>query len=110
VEPLKRALAPFRGWINGRKRFQGGLRADIPVVEDDGIRLKFNPFANVSREEIETIYTGANLPPHPLAASGFLSVGCMPCTSRTSPDEDARAGRWRGRAKTECGIHTVKTS
>ena len=107
VEPLKRALAPFRGWINGRKRFQGGLRAGIPVVEDDGIRLKFNPFANVSREEIEAIYTGANLPPHPLAASGFLSVGCMPCTSRTSPDEDARAGRWRGRAKTECGIHTV---
>jgi phosphoadenosine phosphosulfate reductase len=110
VEPLKRALAPFAAWINGRKRFQGGLRADIPVVEQDGVRLKFNPFANVSREQIEAIFKGANLPSHPLAASGFLSVGCMPCTSRTSPDEDARAGRWRGRPKTECGIHTVKTS
>jgi phosphoadenosine phosphosulfate reductase len=110
VEPLARALAPFSGWINGRKRFQGGLRAQIPVVEEDGIRLKFNPFASVSREEIEAIYTSAKLPPHPLAASGYLSVGCMPCTSRTSPDEDVRAGRWRGRAKTECGIHTVKTS
>ena len=110
VEPLARALAPFSGWINGRKRFQGGLRADIPVVEDDGARLKFNPFANVSREAIEAIYTGAKLPPHPLAASDYLSVGCMPCSSRTSPDEDARAGRWRGRAKTECGIHTAKTS
>jgi phosphoadenosine phosphosulfate reductase len=110
VEPLKRALAPFSAWINGRKRFQGGLRADLPVVEDDGIRLKFNPFANVSREEIAAIYQLAKLPPHPLAASGYLSVGCMPCTSRTSPDEDARAGRWRGRAKTECGIHTAKTS
>jgi phosphoadenosine phosphosulfate reductase len=110
VEPLKRALAPFDAWINGRKRFQGGLRADIPVVEQDGIRLKFNPFANVSREQIEAIFKNANLPPHPLTASGFLSVGCMPCTSRTSPDEEARAGRWRGRPKTECGIHTVKTS
>jgi len=110
VEPLQRALAPFSGWINGRKRFQGGLRAEIPVVEEDGARLKFNPFANVSREQIEAIFTEAKLPPHPLAASGFLSVGCMPCTSRTSPDEDARAGRWRGRAKTECGIHTVETS
>lgn len=110
VEPLARALAPFSAWVNGRKRFQGGLRADIPVVEDDGIRLKFNPFANVSREAIEAIYKLANLPSHPLAASGYLSVGCMPCSSRTSPDEDARAGRWRGRAKTECGIHTVKTS
>ena len=110
VEPLARALAPFSAWINGRKRFQGGLRAAIPVVEQDGIRLKFNPFANVTREEIEAIYAAAKLPPHPLVASGFLSVGCMPCTSRTSPDEDARAGRWRGRPKTECGIHTVKTS
>jgi phosphoadenosine phosphosulfate reductase len=110
VEPLARALAPFSAWINGRKRFQGGLRADIPVVEEDGVRLKFNPFANVARERIEAIYREANLPPHPLAASGYLSVGCMPCTSRTSPDEDARAGRWRGRAKAECGIHTTKTS
>jgi phosphoadenosine phosphosulfate reductase len=108
VEPLARALKPFGAWINGRKRFQGGLRAAIPVVEDDGLKLKFNPFANVSREQIQAIYASANLPPHPLAAKGFLSVGCMPCTSRTSADEDARAGRWRGRPKTECGIHTVK--
>jgi phosphoadenosine phosphosulfate reductase len=110
VEPLARALAPFDGWINGRKRFQGGLRAAIPVVEDDGVRLKFNPFANVSREAIQAIYAAAKLPMHPLAEKGYLSVGCMPCTSRTSADEDARAGRWRGRPKTECGIHTTKTS
>jgi phosphoadenosine phosphosulfate reductase len=110
VEPLARTLAPFSAWINGRKRFQGALRANIPVVEQDGLRLKFNPFANASREEIEAIYSLANLPRHPLAASGFLSVGCMPCTSRTSAGEDARAGRWRGRAKTECGIHTLKAS
>jgi phosphoadenosine phosphosulfate reductase len=110
VEPLARALKPFSGWINGRKRFQGGARAEIPVVEEDGNRLKFNPFANVSREEIEAIYRLAKLPPHPLVASGYLSVGCMPCSSRTAPGEDARSGRWRGKAKTECGIHTMKTS
>ena len=110
VEPLARALTSFDAWINGRKRFQGGLRADIPVVEDDGARLKFNPFANASREDIEAIYASAKLPPHPLVASGFRSVGCMPCTSRATTDEEARAGRWRGRAKTECGIHTMKTS
>ena len=73
------------------------------------MRLKFNPFANISREAIEAIYAA------PTAAAsagrkGYLSVGCMPCTSRDSADEDQRAGRWRGRPKTECGIHTVKTS
>ena len=110
VEPLARALAPFTAWINGRKRFQGGARAAIAVVEDDGARLKFNPFANITRTEIEAIYALAKLPPHPLVASGFHSVGCMPCTSRSEANEDSRAGRWRGRAKTECGIHTTKTS
>jgi phosphoadenosine phosphosulfate reductase len=110
VEPLRRALQPFDGWINGRKRFQGGLRSDIAVVEQDGTRLKFNPFANVSREGIEAIFKSAELPLHPLAASGYLSIGCMPCTSRTSADEDERAGRWRGRPKTECGIHTMQSA
>ena len=110
VEPLSRALKPFDAWINGRKRFQGGQRAQIPIVEQDGARLKFNPFANVSREDIQAIFAAAKLPPHRLLAKGFLSVGCMPCTSRTSADEDARTGRWRGRPKSECGIHTVKTS
>ncbi|XUM24225.1 phosphoadenylyl-sulfate reductase [Bradyrhizobium oligotrophicum S58] len=110
VEPLARALAPFAAWINGRKRFQGGLRAAIPVVEQDGVRVKFNPFANVTREDIAAIYRSANLPQHPLVASGFRSIGCMPCTSRADSGEDERAGRWRGRDKTECGIHTVATS
>lgn len=110
VEPLARALEPFSAWINGRKRFQGGDRTDIAVVEADDGRLKFNPFANVSREEIEVIFRIAKLPPHPLVAFGFSSIGCMPCTSRTQPGEDSRAGRWRDRGKVECGIHTMKVS
>jgi len=110
VEPLARALKSFAAWINGRKRFQGGLRATIAVVEDDGARLKFNPFANISRKEIAAIYRNANLPQHPLVASDFQSIGCMPCTSRTAPGEDTRAGRWRGRDKTECGIHIPKSA
>jgi phosphoadenosine phosphosulfate reductase len=110
VEPLARALKPFTAWINGRKRFQGGLRVDIPVVEEDGPRLKFNPFAHVTREGIAAIFASAGLPPHPLRASGFLSIGCMPCTTRTQAGEDSRAGRWRGRDKIECGIHTAEIS
>jgi phosphoadenosine phosphosulfate reductase len=110
VEPLQRALAPFDGWINGRKRFQGGLRAQIPMVEADGVKLKFNPFANVAPADVEAIYAEAKLPLHPLVASGFQSVGCMPCSSRAEPGEDARDGRWRGRSKTECGIHLTKTA
>jgi phosphoadenosine phosphosulfate reductase len=107
VEPLARALAPFDAWLNGRKRFQGGDRAHIPVVEADGTRLKFNPLANMSADDLKAVYETANLPRHPLQALGFTSIGCMPCTTRTRPGEDPRAGRWRDRGKTECGIHTT---
>jgi phosphoadenosine phosphosulfate reductase len=62
VEPLTRALQPFDAWINGRKRFQGGLRADIAAVEADGARLKFNPLADVSPREIEAIFQASGLP------------------------------------------------
>lgn len=109
VEPLARALEPFDAWINGRKRFQGGLRASLPIVEAEGERLKFNPLANVSAEELKALYSKLNLPPHPLVASGFTSIGCMPCTTRTQPGEDPRAGRWRDRDKIECGIHVPQT-
>lgn len=110
VEPLARALEPFAAWFNGRKRFQGGDRARIAIVEADGARLKFNPLANASAGDLKALYALARLPPHPLLASGFTSIGCMPCTTRTRPGEDPRAGRWRDRGKTECGIHVAKVS
>ena len=42
---------------------------------------------------------------NPLLMDGYASVGCAPCTRRVLEGEDARAGRWAGRAKTECGLH-----
>jgi phosphoadenosine phosphosulfate reductase len=108
VEPLADALAPFTAWINGRKRYHGGERARIAVVEQDGSRLKFNPLARLSPADVVAIARAAGLPPHPLAAHGFTSVGCMPCTRRARPGEGPRAGRWSGTSKTECGIHTIR--
>lgn len=106
VVPLAEALRPFDAWINGRKRYHGHDRQALPLVEADGARLKFNPLANSSRQDIDRLFADHALPRHPLEAHGFSSIGCMPCTSRTLPGEDPRAGRWRGRGKTECGIHT----
>jgi phosphoadenosine phosphosulfate reductase len=105
VAPLDEALAPFDAWINGRKRHQGGERGRLPVVETDGARLKFNPLARMSAAEIAALFASAGLPRHPLEARGFGSLGCIPCTSRTPQGGDARAGRWSGLSKTECGIH-----
>ena len=105
VAPLAAELSGFDAWINGRKRFQGGNRSALPLVEVEGSRLKFNPLAQVSPAELAAAFGEAGLPRHPLERHGFTSVGCMPCTSASAPGEGPRAGRWRGRGKTECGIH-----
>ncbi len=104
--PLERALAGFGAWISGRKRHQAATRAALPLLECDAAgRLKANPLAAWSAEAVEAYRVAYDLPAHPLVAEGYPSIGCRPCTSRVLPGEDPRAGRWRGRSKTECGIH-----
>ena len=106
VGPLNRALAGFDAWISGRKRHQAAGRAALPLFERDAAgRLKANPLAAWSAEALEAYRLAHDLPPHPLVAEGYPSIGCHPCTGRVLPGEDPRAGRWRGRGKTECGIH-----
>ena len=107
TEPLARALAPFDAWITGRKRHQGGVRATMPVVEAAEGRLKVNPLAAWSREDVRAHMDAHDLPRHPLVARGYASVGCAPCTTPVRAGEDERAGRWRGLGKDECGIHFV---
>jgi phosphoadenosine phosphosulfate reductase len=103
--PLERALTGFELSLSGRKRFQASTRAALSLFEPDGRRLKLNPLAGWSRAMLLSYMETHALPPHPLVASGFASIGCSPCTSPVRPDEDPRAGRWRGWEKTECGIH-----
>lgn len=108
VEPLHRALEPFAASISGRKRFHGDGRATLPLVEAVDGKIRINPLATWGKAEIDAYFAAHALPRHPLEADGFLSIGCMPCTDRVAPDEDVRAGRWRGQNKTECGIHAPK--
>lgn len=105
VEPLERALQAFAATISGRKRYHAGARGALRTVEAVGDRIQISPLAYFTRERIQREFAARGLPPHPLEAEGFLSIGCMPCTDRVAPGEDRRAGRWRGLDKDECGIH-----
>jgi uncharacterized protein (DUF934 family) len=105
-EPLEKALAGFDVWISGRKRFQGGVRVEMELFEnEDDKRIKINPLAHWSREDVADYIAANNLPRHPLVEKGYPSIGCAPCTTPISLGEADRAGRWRGEEKTECGIH-----
>ncbi len=108
VLPLDRALAEFDAWITGRKRFHGGTRLSLPVVEEADGKIKFNPLANWTKADLDAYAAENNLPPHPLVAQGFPSIGCWPCTQPVDEGGDVRAGRWAGQDKTECGIHVAR--
>lgn len=103
---LSEALAGFDGWVTGRKRFQAATRHNVGLYEpaSDG-KLKINPLAYWSKADIDAHFAAFDLPQHPLIEHGYLSIGCASCTSPVRKGEDARAGRWRGLEKTECGIH-----
>jgi phosphoadenosine phosphosulfate reductase len=107
TEPLQRALAGMDAWFTGRKRFQSSARAALDVFEPDGRRVKVNPLARWSAGDLKAYAARHALPEHPLVSRGYPSIGCVPCTTRVLPGEDARAGRWRGIDKVECGIHTA---
>jgi phosphoadenosine phosphosulfate reductase len=107
VEPLDRALAGRSAWMSGLRRADGPARAATPVVTIDRRRslAKVNPLAAWSDEDVADYSARHDLPVHPLMADGYLSVGCWPCTEPVAPGEHARAGRWAGTEKTECGLH-----
>ena len=104
---LQKALDGFGAWITGRKRFQSGTRKEFDFFEYDADqnKIKVNPLAHWSAEDIATYMEENRLPRHPLIDQGYLSIGCAPCTSKVQPSEDQRAGRWRNHPKTECGLH-----
>ncbi len=109
VQPLARALGTFDASFTGRKGFQSATRAGLATFEidtsDAAGRLKINPLANWSSDQIASYFAASGLPAHPLVAQGYPSIGCSPCTTRVEQGEDPRSGRWKGWDKTECGIH-----
>lgn len=105
VAPLERALLGLNAWVTGRKRFHGGARTALATLETADSRLKINPLARWSRDEVEGYLATHALPRHPLEAQGFASIGCAPCTRPSGPGGGLRDGRWAGTEKTECGIH-----
>ncbi len=109
ADVLSNALDGFDGWITGRKRFQSGARAELPAfeIEDGTGRIKVNPLAHWTPQDVQEYMTENSLPRHPLVARGYPSIGCAPCTSPVTAGENPRAGRWRGQQKEECGIHFV---
>jgi len=112
VEPAQRAYAELQvsAVITGRRRSQGGKRGDIDIIEvDDTGMIKINPLANWTFAQVNEYVKEHNIPTNALLQKGYRSVGDWHSTQPTNDSEDERAGRWKGRTKSECGIHNKKS-
>jgi phosphoadenosine phosphosulfate reductase len=107
VQPMQRALQDLQAWLTGIRRDQTTVRANAKILElqEDGL-LKINPLLNWTKEDIRRYAQEFRLPAHPLYQRGYRSIGCSPCTVAIGVNDDERAGRWAGRGKLECGLHT----
>ena len=107
VAPLREALSSLDAGITSIRRDQTPVRAHSEVVEHDhkfGL-VKVNPLVTWTSADVWAHLKENDVPVNPLHEQGYPSIGCLPCTSPVQPGEDPRSGRWRGRVKTECGVH-----
>ena len=107
VQPLARTLAGYAAWGSGIRRDESPSRAGTRLVDWDTKRgmVKINPIAAWTQSDVDAYVTEHQVPVNPLFEIGYASIGCAPCTRPVAPGEDARAGRWAGKNKIECGLH-----
>jgi phosphoadenosine phosphosulfate reductase len=108
VTPLADTLAGFVAWGSGVRRDESPTRMATKLVDWDAKRgmIKINPLAAWTQVDVDAYIAEHHVPVNPLFEIGYGSIGCAPCTRPVAPGEDARAGRWAGKNKIECGIHT----
>ena len=109
VEPLQAKLAELRAWVTAIRREQTSSRTAARKVEWDTKfhRIKINPLADWTSEMVWNYIRKRNVPYNPLHDRNYPSIGCTHCTRAIFPGEDARAGRWSGFSKNECGLHVI---
>ena len=107
VKPLEEGLAGYAAWATGLRRDESPTRANTPVVGWDARRrkVKVSPIARWTQDDVDAYVARYGVLTNPLLSDGYATVGCAPGTRRVAAGEDARAGRWAGTGKTECGLH-----
>jgi len=109
VSPLSEFMRKekYDVWISGIRKNQTANRKILNEIEEtpEGI-IRYHPILFWTDQDIENYSTENHLPSHPLHSHGYNSIGCEPCTKKIV-NNNARANRWIGKNKTECGLHTT---
>lgn len=110
VEPLRRKLKGLSAWITSIRRDQTSVRSHARRIEWDGkfALMKINPIVDWTSKQVWRYIHDHDVPYNALHDRDYPSIGCTHCTRAVGPGEDARAGRWPGFTKTECGLHIIE--
>ncbi len=105
VEPMNRALRETGAdvWLSGLRRSQSTTRADRPFVEQQKRTLKAYPILDWADAQVDLYFHQHQLPRHPLAEKGYVTMGDWHSTRPADPD-GAEASRFDGK-RYECGLH-----
>ncbi len=108
VVPLRKALKNYSAWVTGIRRVEAPTRANAPFVSfDEAFGLvKVNPLAAWTDEDMRNYIAQHGVLVNPLVDEGYPSIGCAPCTAKPAEGADPRSGRWQGKGKIECGLHS----
>ncbi|HTV73397.1 MAG TPA: phosphoadenylyl-sulfate reductase [Candidatus Acidoferrales bacterium] len=107
VEPQRAFLHDYDAWVTGLRREQSPTRKETPIVGWDTTfnMVKISPLAAWDERAVWRYLQEHDVPYNPLLTRGYASIGCTHCTRPIVAGEEARAGRWSGTEKTECGLH-----
>lgn len=110
LEPLERALHGVEAWITGLRRAQSVTRTEVALAEHDGARVKLNPLAFWSDDDVWDTIQANKIPYSSLHDAGYPSIGCAPCTRAVEPGAHPRSGRWwwEDPEHKECGLHVAR--
>ncbi len=107
VQPMERVLAEHDVWLNGVRAEQSATRKAMQVEQPAAYGcLRYHPMLDWTAKMVHAYIKEHNLPPHPLEAEGYVSIGDMPYTRKAIEGYDERTSRWYGLKKTECGLNT----
>jgi phosphoadenosine phosphosulfate reductase len=110
VLPLRRAVVGYDAWMSAIRKDQTADRGQAKLVAWDPkfSLVKVSPLLSWTKSDVWKFILANDVPYNPLHDLGYPSIGCEPCTEPVGEGQDERAGRWKGQAKKECGLHVIE--
>ncbi len=91
-------------WFTGLRREQASSRAETPFIDVVAGRIKVQPIADWTKQDVHRYLEQHELPYHPLFEQGYVSIGDTHSTRPLTLGMTEEETRFSGLVR-ECGLH-----